>query len=335
MPITIRKTQKNDLQQISLLYEGRKSMEELGWLFRNPKDKDDFNSYVAVDENNEVVGAIGYAVNDYFYRNQHWTGVAPFSWIVKKSNRGLVGIQLILAIFKHATFGFALQGSEGAKKVYSMVKLKPVSDARIFVKLINPIGFIRTSHRNFFFNIAKALYYMPGLIGKIQRNSMKITEMVKYDNTTMQVENFTEAFVPFEDPDRINWLLDCPLVETYGFTLLGENKRVIGTCILYIKKEVKRGKIIYISHLGEDISLWEEALWHIFAFFKSKNCCSVSVLAHNPIFISVLKKNHFVRYTRKYNMYLRDTNSALKMVPVNTWHLTYFESDRGYITFNY
>jgi len=335
MSITIRKTQKSDLPQISLLYSGRKSLLELNWLLRNPKDENDFNSFVAVDENSQVIGAIGYALNAYRFRDKRWTGVVPFSWIVEEGNRGLVGIQLILAIYKLGQFGFALQGSEGAKKVYSMVKLVHLSNAQIYIKLIKPLRFVLTSHRNVFINIIKALYYMPSMFGNNQRSFASDMQLVKYDKMTVTGISFSEAFTPLEDVSRINWLLNCPLVDTYGFNIQRKDGSSFGICVLYIKKELKRGKIVYLSHLGEDFSLWEDAINHILSFFKSKNCCSVSILAHNQHLVGILEKKRFIKYTKRYNVYLRDPNNELESVPMNTWHLTYYESDRGYISFNY
>ncbi len=334
MSIQIRRTNKEDLVHIEDLYKSRKQLKELEWLYVNPENLAEYNSYVAVNEKKQIVGAIGYAVNNYVYGNKKLIGVAPFSWIVEDKHRGLTGIKLLLKVYESGDFGFALEGSVIAKNIYRAAKLKHTLNAQVFVKIISPVHYFRTSNKTVIKNLLKTLYYLPGIL-KIKRlpadNSIKF---VSYNDELIRDNNYPEAFRMEENVTRINWLLNCPSVDSFCF-LIKKDKKYLGFIILYIKKEISRGKVVYISHLGNNSIIWNTAINFIIDFFKAKNCCSLSVLAHNKQFINTLIRFGFIKYTQKYNIFVRDISNKLVPCLLDTWHITFYESDRGYINFYY
>jgi hypothetical protein len=334
MSTEIRKTKKEDLVQIAGLYQDRKRLEELEWLYINPENLKDYNSYVAVNENKQIVGAIGYAINQYVYKNSKLKGVVPFSWIVANEYRGIIGMQLLLKVYKSGDFGFTLEGSEMAKNIYKAAKLKHALDARILVKIINPVRYFQTSNKTIIKNILKTMYYLRGIIKLKTLPTDSSIEIIGYDNESVKDNDYTDAFMMEENEIRIKWLLSCPLVDSYCF-LIKKDIRCLGYIILYIKKEISRGKIVHISHLGNSSILWDTAISFIINFFKSKNCCSVSVLAHNREFMSALIRSGFIKYIKKYNVFIRDISNKMDSGMLDTWHLTFYESDRGYINFRY
>lgn len=100
MPETIRRLETADLENVSKLYDDRKSLEELKWLFHDFEKPDNYNGFVAVDENNRIIGVIGYCLSEYHQKNEKISGVVPMSWKLAADYKGFAGVQL----FKKAIF---------------------------------------------------------------------------------------------------------------------------------------------------------------------------------------------------------------------------------------
>ena len=65
MKISIRKTTKNDLKGIFDLYDGKKSLEEIRWVLKEFIGKG-FRSFIAIDEDDNIIGHIGYLISEYY-----------------------------------------------------------------------------------------------------------------------------------------------------------------------------------------------------------------------------------------------------------------------------
>ena len=149
MSTKIRRTEKSDLALIADLYQGRKNVEELDWVFKNPTKEDEYNSFVAINEKNEIIGVIGYTRDSYIYRDRKFTGILPFNWLVSDKYRGIIGIKLLQEVYKSGDFGFGLHGSESSFPLYKLVKLLYVSDFHILVKVLNPIEYFQTLQKSY------------------------------------------------------------------------------------------------------------------------------------------------------------------------------------------
>ncbi|NJK85294.1 MAG: hypothetical protein HC906_04340 [Bacteroidales bacterium] len=99
--------------------------------------------------------------------------------------------------------------------------------------------------------------------------------------------------------------------------------------ILYINRANKRAKIVYTSYY-ENQAIWKEVIRQSLKVLRKAGCCSVSVLGKNQNFINVLKECGFKARKHDYSVFFRDTENLLKNIPLENWHLTFYESDKGY-----
>ena len=65
MPEIIRKLEVADIEKVASLYNYRKTVEELKWLFTDPDDINNFNAFVAINEQDKLIGVIGYSLSVY------------------------------------------------------------------------------------------------------------------------------------------------------------------------------------------------------------------------------------------------------------------------------
>ncbi|NJM16830.1 MAG: hypothetical protein HC896_16970 [Bacteroidales bacterium] len=99
MATKIRKATPEDINGISALYHGRKSLEEIKWLYDHPGEEDGFSSFVAENEG-EIVGVVGYVLSNYSFNDKTFVGISHISWMVSQKARGMVGVQLLMNALK-------------------------------------------------------------------------------------------------------------------------------------------------------------------------------------------------------------------------------------------
>jgi len=337
MLYTFRELQTDDLNQIIELYERIytndeekvKDYQELKWLFSDPNNPAKFNGFIAIDDKNNIAGVIGYVINTYKYKENEFTGVIPMSWMILPENRGILGIQLLLKIIKLADFGFAIEGSETAKQSYKAAKLKYICKANVYTKVLKPFTYYKSLNQQLILRAVKSAYYF-GFRRRIKNNLIRLNE---YKDPPPASPASPDNLINIETRERINWLLSCPLVETYAFTLEINNEEK-GTCICYIqekKDKIRRGRIVHISYIGTDIQVYREIIVRLERFLAGKGCCSVSVLALNPAFRKAVKACGYRTISKAARaVYVRDENISSHSIPFENWHITYYESDKAY-----
>ena len=335
MKIEIRETTESDIPIISDLYNGRKTVEELNWLLSDPSGKKKYNSFVAVDESDHVVGAIGYILSKYRYNEKEFNGVGFFNWIVDSSHRGLAGIQLLRKVMKMGDFGFAISGSDMGQKVYSALKLEFQFDNYFYFKVREPLKFLKIDRSSFPKNIIKTLYLLPSKRGF---NSQKVyssdIEFEPYKEThelkPILYENVMHKIL---DRDQIKWILSCPIVESYAFTIILKGIPV-GVAICYVnrrKNGINSGRITYLPYLGQDDNHWYEVISKIEQFLIEKKCVHISTTASHPKLIEVLKKFYYIPIKQDPKpFFVRDVKNNLGEVPDDSWYLTFAEKGGDY-----
>jgi len=123
----IRRIEEKDFKAVSALYNGRKSVEELIWLFTNPEDSNSYNAFVAEDKENEIIGVCGYVQSTYFDNKINKSGVIPISWKISSDYKGMAGVLLFKKIISLGDFGITIAGSDTAQNLYS----RPDSDSEL------------------------------------------------------------------------------------------------------------------------------------------------------------------------------------------------------------
>ena len=102
MSLTIRPLKKEDLPQISALYNARKTVEELEWLYKNLENPSVFNAFVAEDENHAIIGVDAFILSTYVFNETKHLGVTPITWMLKPDYKGMAGISLFKKVLEQS-----------------------------------------------------------------------------------------------------------------------------------------------------------------------------------------------------------------------------------------
>lgn len=335
---TVRRIEEYDFEAVSLLYNGKKSKKELKWLFANPDESNFYNAFVATNNKNQIIGVIGFVKSNYTQNNTQYLGTIPISWKILENYKGMAGVLLFKKVMKLGDFGITIAGSETAKDLYKLFKYKYFSSIDQYYKILNPQKAFKSLHRkNFLKTLGMFTYLLPSYFYKSKINKFdNDIKLIKYNdsNFSEELEN-TSVFKKKINKNYIDWLLDCPVLKTYAFTIKKENK-FLGTAVLYIKgnHKVKKGRITYLPYLGEDIKVWSSVIKKCIAFLKDQNCCIVDCVAHNNMHHDAYIKSGFINIKKHSKpLYIKDSNHLLKNVDVKNWYLQYSEGDKAYRSF--
>jgi hypothetical protein len=334
MAESIRRVVREDLAEISNLYDGRKSVKELAWLFVDPANEERFNAFVAINEKDQIIGVIGYVLSTYFHSNKQIEGVIPISWKISNTHQGFAGVMLFKKVLEQGQFAIAIEGSEIAQKLYPLFKYKLVSKSSVYYKILNRSKFYKSINKRgilrrlaLFSLLLPSSFYRSSLIW----NDNSHIEFVPFDGeTVVNGENYPKVFCKQVDKESVNWLIACPNLDSYAFNMI-INKTSLGICVMYIQavQGVRRGRIVYLPFLGYDYSIWVGVLDECIRFFKKHKCSLVSVLAHHKACHSGLKKAGFIpRHIKP--IFLKDKNRSLDAVDMENWHIQYNEGDKAY-----
>ncbi len=334
MTEVIRKIEENDFEAVSALYNGRKSIEELKWLFTNPDDSTIYNAFVAVN-NNKVIGAIGYSSSIYKQEKIELFGVIFMSWIVASDYKGFAGISLLKKASGIGDFAIAISGSNLGQSFYPMLKYKYISNSDIYFKILNSKGLYNSFKR-------KTLIKTAGMIGLLlptyfnnpnKKTLQKDIEFIPYNgNNYVKEKEYKNIFTKKMTKKNIDWLLKCPNLNTSAFCIKNDND-YLGICVLYIQKTKNtiKGRIVHLPFLGFDKEIWVSVIDKCLSFFRKEGCTTASGLAHQKMSHSGFKDAGFknINGYDKPN-YIKDLNGHLESIELSNWHLQFSEGDKGY-----
>lgn len=331
----IRRIKESDFQEVSALYNYRKSVKELKWLFTDPNDSSIYNGFVAINDKNQIIGVIGYASSLFVKNGIEMEGVIFMSWIVSLNYRGFAGVSLLKKVSRLGDFSIAIAGSKLGQSFYSMLKYKYKSKSDIYYKVLNIKDLFNSLEKS---SLVKKLGMIGFLIPSYFKNSSqnskyKDVEFIYYhgDNFVKEKE-FGSVFKKKITKNYIDWLLDCPLLNTYAFKIK-INKNYIGICVLYIKmiNNVKRGRIVHLPFLGFDKELWNSVIEKCITFFKKEECCIVTGMAHYDLCRTGYKESGFMKIERHNSpIYIKDFKQILGSINMKDWFLQYSEGDKAY-----
>jgi len=335
---TIRRIEEDDFEAVSALYNGRKSVEELKWLFTNPNDPNTHNAFVAIKNDDHIIGVIGYILSVYSQNNRQILGSIPISWKLTPNYKGMAGVLLFKKVMNLGSFGITIAGSETAKDLYNLFKYKKNSNLNHFYKILNLNNTFKSLHRK---SLIKTIgmfgYLLPGFFINPKKSSLdQKIQLIKYDSSKFIEEpKFNTIFRKEINKNYIDWLLDCPLLKTYAFSIK-KGSKFLGTCIFYIKDEegFKKGRIVHLPYLGKDIKIWKSVISKCISFFKKEKCCIIDSVAHNHINQESYLKSGFIPIKKHSKpLYIKDPKSVLKNIEIKNWFLQYSEGDKAYRSF--
>ena len=133
----IRRICEADFPNVSRLFDLRKSVEELKWLYRNPDNPQEYNAFVAIDHNNNLIGVQAFISSVYSLNDTELVGIFPMTWKVADGYRGMAGLLLAQECFKQGDFSLSIGGSEFSLRLYPFLKINHISNARIYFRLFS------------------------------------------------------------------------------------------------------------------------------------------------------------------------------------------------------
>jgi len=268
---TIRRIEDRDFEAVSALYNGRKSVEELKWLYSDPDNSKIYNAFVAVNQKGEIIGEIAYMLSVYSQEDQKINGAIPFNWKIIDNYKGLAGILLFKKVLSLGDFSFAIGGTNEALSLFPLFKLKETLRIHQFYKILDLCKFSRSFKRK---NKKKTLgmigYLLPSFFYKTNKDVYPDLKFIRYTGLNYTKEQNTKNVFRKEiTKNYIDWLLACPVAQSYAFTIKKGNINY-GVCVLYIKKIKKynRGRIIHLPFLGDNKSLWNAVISQCIKIFK-------------------------------------------------------------------
>ena len=312
----LRRTTIDDIDGIVKLYASTKSAAELKWVLSDPLDHNSLRSLVAVS-NNKIVGHISYIISQFRYMRLEFSGVFPYAWIVSSEYIGSgIGSKLMAKVCEMADFTYFFGGSAQTLKVAPFLGFNLKFYVREYVKFVEPL--CRTKSRE------------------------GIVDLEDDDNPGSFQSHFGEpVFLNSEERHHINWLLNCPLCDTYGFSIK-QNNVPTGIAICYSGKNkdgILTGRIVHLSYLGDDPDTWRASIGEVERFLIDKGCSTIATLASHPVYISALEGcgyspresypvPSFTSAGRPF--FLRDPKGILSDISDESFHWTFLEGDMGY-----
>ena len=331
----IRRIEEKDFQSVSELFDHKKSIEELKWLFTNPDNHLVYNAFVSVDANNIITGVIGFISSVYSDSNITSIGVIPMSWQLKKDYKGIAGVLLFKKILQKGDFAIAIEGSKIAQDLYKLFKYRFLSRSYTYVKILDLKNY---------FKYTKGLKLITrlGLIGVCFLNYLKNPIRKSHKDVEVNLSTYdgvihknivnSNSFGKVITKNYVDWILNCPVLKSFAFNIKKGNEN-IGICIFYINEinNVKVGRIVHLPFLGNNELLWEKVISECLTFFKKKDCCLVSGLAHHKMCQKGYKKSGFYNiYPDGRPVYIKDANKKLETVNLEEWHIQFSEGDKAY-----
>ena len=333
--LVIRRSTAHDIPEISSLYDHKRSKSELSWALSDPWNKDEYRSFVALDKDNKVVGHIGYVAYKYKFKGSSFTGVHPVSWIVATDASGPVGLILMKKVIEIGQGGFTyiIGGSGITQEIAKLFRFRLVFHIDNYFKVVNWAGYIRMQNGVFIKKLLKTLLTF-----------VKSTKLIRFKEHVPQIEleKYTGGGIEFPIDNNtfyndlkekdINWLLECPSLNTEAFLIKRKGKS-IGCAILYIKERpdnVKTGRIVHLSYIGSNEYLWCGVIAQLERFLKEKGCAVISTLAIHPVFKKGLSLSGYIPTRQGRPIFIRDSSNAFKNISKNSLHLTFCEGDLGY-----
>ena len=332
----IRRIEDNDFQKVSALYNNRKSVEELRWLFKDPDNSIVYNAFVAINNNNQIIGVIGYASSTYKQGIIEVVGVIFMSWIISPDYKGFAGVTLLKKVLEQGDFGIALGGTTTAKNLYPVFKYKHLSNIDVYYKILN-FRYFTNSHKRS--NLTKRLginaFLLPSYFKNSSHKSLyKDLNLIPYNgNNFVEEKEYDNIFNKKITKNYIDWLLDCPTLKTYAFSIKKGND-YLGICVLYIEKinnSCNRGRIVHLPFLGFDKKIWVSVIEKCLLFLKRERCCFVSGLAHNDMNHKGFTESGFIKIKNHHTpIYVKDNNHKLNSIDLDNWNMQYSEGDQAY-----
>lgn len=338
----IRRIEEDDFKEVSDLFlengilEEGNTVEELMWLFTDPECPEQYNAFVALNDQNSIIGVIGYTLSNYIQGADTFLGMTPFSWKLKSGYKGLAGVSLFKKVSEFGDIKIAIGGTNIASKLYPLFKYKFLNRSNKYYKILNIPNYYKTlKGRSFRKRISNIGYLIPSYFKNTRQKSLyKDISLVPYMQNNF-VEDDHSANVLRKKLTRpyLDWQMRCPRLKVHAFVLKRGNDN-LGMCVLSVQKfdSTFKGRIIHLPFLGDDLILWNSVINQCLEFLKDQGCCFVSGLAINDTYKSGLIQSGFITIeSHVETIYAKDGNREIAQFDYRNWHFQYSEGDIGFM----
>lgn len=333
MALSIRQATPSDIPAIEALYGGRKVGPELSWLFTNPEHPSELNAFVAVESVDTIVGVVGYVKSSYTFQGRIFDGVTPMSWKIADGYKGFAGVQLLKKVYALGGFGIAIGGSKAARDMYPIYKLQYQDEIYAYIKVFRPVRHFLSLRNALAKRAANTLLLLGSWFkcARVTRPGIRLQPISADQYSPIDLD--PEVFQKIVGQPYLAWLLACPNVQARAYRILRDQK-MAGLAVLYIQPfgmGIKRGRIVYLSHLGNDSADWVSAISLLHRELKVAGCASVSAIGLHPGAKIAFEKAGYTHFRRKDKpFYIKDPDGALEGIQARQWHIQYTEGDKAY-----
>ena len=337
MSLKIRRLIKEDFPQVSKLFDSRKTIEELEWLYYNLEDPSIFNAYVAVDDQNTIIGVDAFILSSYSYNNNQIIGVTPITWMVKSDYKGMAGISLFKKVLEHSNLSIIIGGSQTSLDLYPLFKYRAISKISMYYKILNLTAYYKSlKDKSVKKRIKMLLYLLPSRFKYAAKSNLtKDIEFIAYARNNYEEEKIVQnVFEKKLSKKCLDKFLDCPLLQSHAY-LIRKNKQHLGFCVLYIDDidGIKKGRIVHLPFYGTDHKLWNSTINYCVKLLKKAQCCVITIQAQHHLYRKACVDNGFINIkTHDTRIFLRDLEGSMKDVPDSSWNLQFSEGDHAYRT---
>lgn len=339
MKIEIVNADESHIKKVIDLYKRQEHIDidfqTLKWL-NYDKDQKKYNSLVAVDEDDNVVGHIGYDISHFNCESSIYKGVITNYWIADKNINYPIGLLLRKKVNKLSDFQYEFEGSQDSRDIFPLMKYeeafninayeKPINICKSIQKVYHKKGTILKKLYRIFKYLKKIYIFRKNIVISMKRYDLDISELKSEFKEYIADKNY----IYNKDESKIldKWA-ECKEIETKSY-MVKKGSDLLGYFILGFdtKKGVKSCRVIHISNFGEDMDVWSGVLDYIINILKGTNVATLGVLSTHPSLIRTLEKSGFFVVGQKL-FWLKDKNKYLSRDP-KKWHVTFTEGDIGY-----
>lgn len=332
MSETIRAIEPQDLPEVAKLWSPPPSVDTLKWLWADPDNPDQLHAFVAIN-NDQIIGVIAYTVASYTYAGQVIKGIFPFSWKVDPHHKGFAGIALMRKVLYSDVFSFAIGGTEYSKKFFDLFKFNQVTERFKFYKVFNPIDFYRSMQGSRKRRILKTCALLPSCFKPRPKKTINNDiALINHVGDMPEIQVYNDIVMQRQlSNNYLKWLDKCPDCKIHIFHIQKGTTK-IGMFIASIShyNNTRIGRMVHISHLGNDQKLWKNTIQRIFEFFLANHCCAVLAVSSEKnanIALSALMQKFMISEP----VLIRDTMKKTVEYDMKQWHIQFSEGDTAFL----
>ena len=327
--IVIRQTQPEDLPKICSLFDN-KDENILRWVLSNVQNQEHLCSYVAVDQQNQIVGHVGYIKNTYNLNGSRLTSIHPIEWRIAKGSTGSIGITLINKVTSLGDFVIIIGGTKEAHRIYPFLGLERLGNAIVLSRVVDYPRYL-VSHRSLgrkLITVMETLYNLRSLLRYKSYSDVSVTT-VRPSDAEFQMFCQTNSDNMSMSKSKINWLCSCPWHEKH-IIRIDHSSELIGYAILFFNQKTKSVRIMNILGRSNGVETYRIIIMGLVQLCRKLSAIDISVLSTDKVLLEALEQERF-RFSGQKAVFAKiNSHRVLDRQMVREVQMSYAEGDLGY-----